>query len=80
MALFYGKNLTSVIFLNDSAIGESTVTVDYEKLKKAYINSARLIKLYGETYLPIFERLHKEMEAAQARQDLRKTALELASF
>jgi hypothetical protein len=38
-------------------------TVTDEELKKAYQTAALVVAKYGDTYLPIFERLEREYEA-----------------
>lgn len=34
--------------------------VSFERLEKTYLVSAKIVSKYGETYLPIFERLEAE--------------------
>ena len=38
-------------------------TVTDDELKKAYETAALVVTKYGDTYLPIFERLEREYEA-----------------
>lgn len=51
----------------------------YDKLNIAYAQSAKLVQLYGETYLPIFKRLHDEIERLKAKRSLQEKALQIAA-
>ncbi len=53
-------------------------TCPMEKLEQAYSLMAVVIRDYGVKYLPIFKRLHEEMEAVKARRDLQSIALQIA--
>jgi len=52
--------------------------VPYKSLKKAYIQAATIVSLYGDKYLPIFERLEKEYRARKKQRDALSRAIEIA--
>jgi pimeloyl-CoA synthetase len=52
--------------------------ISNEQIEKAYEIIARIIRDYGDVYLPIFKRLHEEKEARKAKGDLRNIALQIA--
>ena len=47
-------------------------------LKEAYTVAAKAVADHGEVYLPIFERLHNEIEERQARDKMLAAAIEIA--
>lgn len=49
-----------------------------EVLERALKIAARIVVLYGETYLPIFNRLHEEVEKMKAMQCKKDLALLLS--
>lgn len=49
-----------------------------EVLEEAYRIMARIVRDYGEKYLPIFKRLHEEREIRKAKQELKDIALQIA--
>lgn len=49
-----------------------------ENIEAAYIIMGRIIRDYGDKYLPIFKRLHEERELRKANRDLRSIALQVA--
>ena len=52
---------------------------DTEKhIEAAMVLAARIVALHGEIYLPIFERLDKELTAARAEATLMDRAIEIA--
>lgn len=53
-------------------------TVTDEQVDKAYSIMARIVRDYGDAYLPVFKRLHEEKEARKANFDLRNIALDVA--
>lgn len=53
-------------------------TVTDEQLEKAHGIMARIVRDYGDQYLPIFKRLHEEKAARQANSDLKNIALQVA--
>lgn len=52
--------------------------MSYKKLKRAYLQAANIVSLYGEKYLPIFERLEKEYNKRKQRLDSLNRAIELS--
>lgn len=49
-----------------------------EDYKRAYKIAAKIVSKYGDKYLPIFERAHKEFMKAEANLDLKAIALRIA--
>ncbi len=47
-------------------------------IEMAYAVMAAVVRDHGETYLPIFERLHKELEARKSNRALLAIALKTA--
>lgn len=50
----------------------------YSYLKAAYVQAAKVVAEYGDTYLPIFERLEKELKEAEKKQSSIDRALKIA--
>lgn len=50
-----------------------------ELLKESYIFMAHIVKTYGEQFLPIFERLHSELESRKAKRSMLDAAMELSN-
>ena len=63
------------------AFAERPVTreVDDERLKAAYVAMAEIVTTYGETYLPIFQRLHDELEARRSEKTMMNVAKEISN-
>ncbi|MCK9247111.1 MAG: hypothetical protein M0P11_09200 [Anaerolineaceae bacterium] len=57
-------------FTGNAATGFTDGEVTDEILEECYVVMARIVTLYGETYLPIFERLHREREDRMGRKAL----------
>lgn len=53
-------------------------SVPIKQLMKAYQQAAKIVSIYGETYLPIFERLEKEYNNRIKQADALSRAIELA--
>lgn len=53
-------------------------TVSDEDVAKAYKIMAGIVRDHGDKYLPVFQRLHDEMEARKAKQGLKDIALQIA--
>ncbi|WP_168732718.1 hypothetical protein [Flavobacterium supellecticarium] len=49
-----------------------------ENIEKAYIIMAKIVRDYGEKYMPIFERMHEIREAHKSNRDLKNIALLVA--
>lgn len=49
-----------------------------ENLEKAYIMMARIVRDYGDKYMPIFQRVHDIRNTYKAKQDLKNIALQIA--
>ncbi len=52
--------------------------VTIEELTRAVKIAARVVTLYGEVYLPIFNRVHAELEKAKQNRSETEIALDLA--
>lgn len=50
-----------------------------EALQTAYTIIAGIVAKHGDTYLPIFKRLHEEKELRKANADLKAIALQVLS-
>jgi hypothetical protein len=50
-----------------------------DKLERAYRIAAEIVAKYGDSYLPVFERLHREMIKVTESQSVRNIALNVAS-
>jgi hypothetical protein len=50
-----------------------------QQLLEAYRIAAQVVALYGDAYLPAFERLHKEMEKCNQSDEIKTIALNIAS-
>ena len=57
---------------------ESDIT--YERLKNCYVTVAKIVATHGDVYLPIFERLHTELEEFKNKQDMLERAFQVAKF
>jgi len=53
--------------------------VTYEMLKESYINMAHIVKAYGDHYLPIFERLHQEIQIRKKKDKMLNLAISLSN-
>lgn len=51
-----------------------------DRIRNAYQISAKLVELYGDVYLPIFERMHKEVELLSQKRGMKELALSVAKF
>ncbi len=49
--------------------------ITYEMIEECYVFMAHIVRKYGEQYLPIFERLHFELEAQKRRQEMLNKAI-----
>ena len=49
-----------------------------EILKECYVTMARIVNQHGERYLPIFERIHAEIENRNAKRKLLEAALKIS--
>lgn len=53
---------------------KSSFTSEEKELIRAYKIVAEVVRLYGDIYLPIFERLHLEIQVLKQRDNLRSLA------
>ncbi|WP_306565365.1 hypothetical protein [Flavobacterium lindanitolerans] len=49
-----------------------------ENIEKAYIIMAKIVRDYGDKYMPIFQRMHEIREAHKSKLDLKNIALQIA--
>ncbi len=49
------------------------------ELEEAYKIAAVIVKRYGEKYLPVFKRMHDEIEQAKADNSFKQIALQVAA-
>lgn len=47
-------------------------------IEKAYIMMARIVRDYGDKYMPVFQRIHDIRNTYKAKQDLKNIALQIA--
>ena len=59
------------------ALSPSDIT--NERLLSAYAAMAEIVALHGEAYLPIFERLHNEVEQLERKTDLLELARSISN-
>lgn len=52
--------------------------VTLQQLREGYKITAKIVSTYGDKYLPIFKRLHDEMEKRMAEETLKNIALQVA--
>ena len=51
------------------------IDVTDELLHESYLFMAHIVRTYGEPFLPIFERLHSEIEVRKEKRALLETAI-----
>jgi hypothetical protein len=66
------------VFNRSSTVGTAPVTD--EQVLDAYRTMAQIVSLHGDTYLPIFIRLHAELESRKSEKSMLKIAQEVAGF
>ena len=54
------------------------IDVTDELLYESYVFMADIVKTYGEQFLPIFERLHSEIEIRKEKRHLLKAAIDVS--
>ena len=62
-------------FSSEPEIDLREIDVTLELLEECYIFMAHIVKSYGEHYLPIFERLHTEIETRKHQNKMLDKAL-----
>jgi len=53
------------------------IPVTDENMQSAYLIIATIVKHHGEKYLPIFKRMHEEIEVRKAQKNLLEIASQL---
>jgi len=61
-----------------SSINATSRKISFEALKTAYFQAAKIVSIYGDKYLPIFERLEKEFIERKKKRDILQRALKIA--
>lgn len=56
----------------------TTAHIPYQELENAHRLAAKAVKLHGRVYLPLFQRLDKELKARNSDDDDLMRALEIA--
>lgn len=51
----------------------------YEEVKKIHAIAAKIVAKHGDTYLPLFIRVHEELEKSRLQNDMKAIALKIAS-
>jgi len=46
-----------------------------EQIEKAYKIAARIVAMYGDDYLPVFERMHREVKEYEQKAEMKSLAL-----
>ncbi|WP_156088773.1 hypothetical protein [Mucilaginibacter pedocola] len=49
-----------------------------DEIKEVYLTAAKIVAIFGDVYLPIFERIHQELKLLEQKHELQSVALELA--
>jgi hypothetical protein len=60
-------------------MAKSTNGITKEQLMTCYHLAAKAVSLYGDSYLPVFKRLHEEVEKTKQNEDMKSLALILIS-
>lgn len=53
--------------------------ISKEQLINCYRLAARIVSLYGDAYMPVFQRLHVEAEKTKRNADLKSLAMLIAT-
>ncbi|MBO6550337.1 MAG: hypothetical protein JJ964_12050 [Rhizobiales bacterium] len=56
------------------------ISCEIKRLEHALRVLAKIVALHGDVYLPLFERIEKELLAVKKQEELRQRALNLASM
>lgn len=51
---------------------------EIERLERCYRIAAKIVITFGDHYLPLFERVHKELKIAEAACDLKTLAMQFS--
>ena len=65
-------------FVASSRQNVQDTDVTDELLYESYVFMAGIVRTYGEQFLPIFERLHSEIEIRAEKRSLLETAMKLS--
>ncbi len=68
----------SISFTKVSRVEIQDKDVTDSMLQESYVIMAEIVKVYGEQYLPIFERLHEEIDSRQKKEKLLAAALKVS--
>lgn len=53
-------------------------SLSHDQIQLAYRKAAKLVKRYGDQYLPTFERLHEEVQKINQTQRIKTLAFSIA--
>jgi hypothetical protein len=56
----------------------SEQNISKETIEKACLIAARVVKEFGDTYLPIFQRMHQELIKKEEEEKLKTLAMQTA--
>ncbi|MCH5716689.1 hypothetical protein [Niabella hibiscisoli] len=54
-------------------------SISFYELEQAYKIAARIVAVFGDAYLPSFQRLHEEVQKRNKQQSLKSIALDIAN-
>lgn len=76
-----GANDRAKLITRDMVFGEGSNVdaITLSELEEGYKTIALMIRHYGDIYLPIFIRLHKEIEAKRNSQMFKSLAMKVAN-
>jgi hypothetical protein len=67
-----------VVFISMPMSKNLNEPISLEDIQRAYGIAARVIKDFGDVYLPIFQRLHEELAERKKQLDMKAVALSVA--
>lgn len=53
--------------------------ITVEELQASYRSAAKIVARYGDAYLPVFKRLHEEVQKLERASEIKTIALSVAS-
>lgn len=65
-------------FAESSRQNVEDIDVTDELLYESYVFMANIVRTYGEQFLPIFDRLHSEIEIREKKRSLLEVATEIS--
>lgn len=76
----YDPRVVSQLIVSDHRVKKAAIPdqISYEDLEAAYNVAAKVVAIYGEIYLPIFERLQFELDIFDKKKKLLEKAKKIA--